>query len=69
MLYNTLLLVKDGVPLQPDDNSHHIDEAVWQAWLKKNKAQDALRYRRRLRAMVLLAAFLALSVLLWKFSG
>jgi len=55
--------------LEPDENSLQIDEAVWQAWLKKNKAQDAFRYERRLRAMALVAVFLTLSALLWRFIG
>ncbi len=67
MSYNGLRLVKDGFTLQPDKNSPQIDEAVWQAWLKKNKGQDAFRYERRLRAMALVAVFLTLSALLWRF--
>ena len=55
--------------MQADKNSQQIDEAVWQAWLKKNRAQDQSRYEGRLRAMALLAVFLTLSALLWKFIG
>jgi hypothetical protein len=50
-----------------DKNSQQSDEAVWQAWLKKNKAQDQFRHERRLRVMALLAVFLTMSALLWKF--
>jgi hypothetical protein len=52
--------------LQPDKNSR-IDEAVWHAWLEKNKAQDRFRYERRLRVMALVAVFVTLIALLWKF--
>jgi hypothetical protein len=65
--YNGLDLVKDEFML-PDKNPQ-IDEAVWQAWLKKNKAQDRFRYERRLRVMALVAVFGAVSALLWKFVG
>ena len=69
MSYNGLRLVKDRFTLQPEQNSPQIDEAVWQAWLKKNKEQDAFRYERRLRVMALVAVFLMLSALLWRFIG
>jgi len=54
--------------LQPDKNPE-IDEAVWQAWQKKNKALDRFRYERRLRIMALVAVFGTLSALLWRFVG
>ena len=50
----------------PDKNSQ-IDEGVWQAWLEKNKAKDRFRYERRLRVMALVAVFVTLLALLWKF--
>jgi len=52
--------------LQSDKNSQ-IDEGVWQAWLEKNKAKDRFRYERRLRVMALVAVFVTLLALLWKF--
>ena len=64
--YDGLLLVKDGFLLQSDKNSQ-IDEGVWQAWLEKNKAKDRFRYERRLRVMALVAIFVTLLALLWKF--
>jgi len=64
--YNRLHLVKDGFLLQSDKNSQ-IDEGVWQAWLEKNKAKDRFRYERRLRVMALVAVFVTLLALLWKF--
>ena len=66
--YNRLHLVKDGFLLQSDKNSQ-IDEGVWQAWLEKNKAKDRFRYERRLRVMALVAVFVTLLALLWKFAA
>jgi len=43
-----------------------LDERVWQAWIKKNEAQDKVRFARRVRVIGLVTAFLALSALLWK---
>ena len=65
--YNGLDLVKDEFML-PDKNPQ-IDEAVWQAWLQKNKAQDRFRYERRLRIIALMAVFIMVSGLLWRFAG
>ena len=52
--------------LQPHKDSQ-IDEAVWQAWLNKNRVQDRIRYERRLRVLALVAVFATVSVLLWRF--
>jgi hypothetical protein len=68
VLYNGLDLVKDEFMLQAEKNSQ-IDEAVWQAWLKKNKAQDRIRYERRVKITALVAVFVAVSALLWWFIG
>ena len=54
--------------LQTGKNSE-IDEAIWNAWLEKNKSQDRFRYERRLRVMALAAVFVAVSALLWRFIG
>ncbi len=51
--------------LQPDENPE-LDERVRQAWIKKNEAQDKVRFARRVRVIGLVTAFLALSALLWK---
>ena len=45
------------------------DEAVWQAWLEKNRAQDRFRFERRLKVMGFLGVFVAVGVLLWRFAG
>jgi len=54
--------------LQSDDKNSQIDEGVWQA-LEKNKAKDRFRYERRLRVMALVAVFVTLLGLLWKFAA
>jgi len=46
-----------------------LDEAVWDAWIKKNKAQDTLRFARRLRALFFVAVPLIVAALLWRFTG
>jgi hypothetical protein len=68
VLYSGLDLVKDEFMLQAEKNSQ-IDEAVWQAWLKKNKAQDRIRYERRVKITALVAVFVTVSALLWWFIG
>jgi hypothetical protein len=55
-----------GFIMQPNKNPE-IDEAVWQAWLQKNKDQERIGYERRLRAMAVVAVFVTLIALLWKF--
>jgi hypothetical protein len=49
--------------------SAELSEAVWQAWIKKNKAQDRFRFERRLRVMVFVAVPGLVVVLLWKLIG
>jgi hypothetical protein len=46
--------------------SAELSEAVWQAWIKKNKAQDRFRFERRLRVMGFVAVPGLVVVLLWK---
>jgi hypothetical protein len=46
-----------------------LDETVWNAWIKKNKAQDTLRLERRLRAIFFVAVPLTVAALLWRFTG
>jgi hypothetical protein len=52
-----------------EDKHLQIDDAMWLAWLKKNRTQDRFRYERRLRVVVLAAVFMLVSALLWKFAG
>jgi hypothetical protein len=49
--------------------SAELSEAVWQAWISKNKAQDRFRFERRLKVMGFVAVFGLLAVLLWKLTG
>jgi hypothetical protein len=46
-----------------------LSEAVWQAWIKKNEAQDRFRFKRRLRVMGFVAMFGLVAALLWKLTG
>jgi hypothetical protein len=48
------------------DKEPRIDEAVWRAWVEKNKAQAKFRFAGRLRVMVVVAVFLTVSALLWR---
>ena len=66
LLYSGLVLVKTEFMLQADKNPQ-IDEAVWQAWVEKNRVQDKFRFARRLRVMGLVMVFLTVSALLWRF--
>ena len=68
VLYTERVLVKNYLMLQADKNPQ-IDEAVWQAWVDKNKAQDKFRFARRLRVIAFVMVFLAVSALLWRFTG
>ena len=63
------MLVKENHFMQTaTENNPQIDEAIWQAWLNKNEAQDKFRLARRLRVMGVVALFL-MSALLWRFTG
>jgi hypothetical protein len=49
--------------------SAELSEAVWRAWLKKNKAQDKFRFERRLKVMGFVAGLGLVAVLLLKLTG
>jgi hypothetical protein len=51
------------------DKDPPIDEAAWRAWMEKNKAQDKFRFARRLKVLGVVAVFLSVSALLWRFLG
>ena len=59
-----LYLVKEKLVL--GDQNPQIDEALWQAWLQKNKARDRFRYERRIALLTLVAVLVLAGVLLWK---
>jgi hypothetical protein len=67
--YDVLELVKDNNFMSQPSKDSEIDEAIWNAWLAKNKAQDRFRYERRLRIIALTAVFIVVSALLWRFVG
>jgi hypothetical protein len=54
--------------LQADKNPQ-INEALWRAWVEKNRAQDKLWFARRLRVMGVVAVFLTVSAVVWRFIG
>jgi hypothetical protein len=54
--------------LEPSKNSE-IEETAWRDWLEKNRVQDRFRYERRLRVAVLIAIFITLIALLWRFAA
>ena len=43
-----------------------LDERIWQAWLRKNKAQDKMRLARRVRVIKLVSLVLVVSAVLWR---
>ena len=47
------------------EKSAQVDEAVWQAWLKKNKAHDQMRRQRRFRVMAIGTVLFGAGVLFW----
>ena len=49
-----------------NDKSPELDERVWQAWIKKNAAQDRARFVQRVRVLGIVTAFLGLIALLWR---
>ena len=49
--------------------SAELSETVWQAWIKKNEAQDRFRFKRRLRVIGFVATFGLVAALLWKLAG
>jgi hypothetical protein len=54
----------------PQENeAPQLDEAVWQAWLEKNKAEERLGFVRRRRVAGFVMLFLTAGVLLWRFTG
>ena len=47
------------------DKNPQLDEHLWQAWIQKNEARDRVRFARGVR-IVVIAAVIALSALLWR---
>lgn len=48
-------------------NDSQDDEKVWQAWLKKNEAQDRIRFEKRKKIAGIAAALAILVSLFWRF--
>ena len=54
----------------PQENeTPQLDEAVWQAWLEKNKAEEKLASVRRWRVAGFVMLFLTAGVLLWRWTS
>jgi hypothetical protein len=49
--------------------SAELSEAVWQAWSKKNKAQDKFRFERRLKVIGFVVVLGLVAVVLWKLTA
>jgi hypothetical protein len=49
--------------------NRQLDEGVWQAWLSRNRAQETMRGKRRLRMVSLAAAFLVVGGLMWRLTA
>jgi hypothetical protein len=60
--------IKGGFMIETGQRAE-LSEAVWQAWIEKNKAQDRFRFERRLRVMGFVAVLGLVAVLLWKLIG
>jgi hypothetical protein len=54
--------------IDPKQNTPELDEEVWQAWIRKNEAQDRLRFARRVRILAFVAAIAGGTALLWRFA-
>jgi hypothetical protein len=55
--------------MSQENKSPELYEAVWQAWLKKNKADEKLGLVKRLRVAGFLMQILTVGVLLWRSTG
>lgn len=54
----------------PQENEiPRLDEAVWQAWLEKTKAEEKLGFVRRRRVAGFVMLFLTAGVLLWRLTS
>jgi hypothetical protein len=67
---NVLYTGLTGVKLMPQENeTPQLDEAVWQAWLEKNKAEEKLGFVRRRRMAGFVMLFLTAGVLIWRLTS
>ena len=53
---------------QSDNSDPQIDEAVWNAWVKKNAAKDEIRFARRKKMFGILVVLAVVVALVWRFT-
>jgi hypothetical protein len=58
-------LMGDGRP-QPNSNDPQLDEAVWNAWVKKNEIKDKIRYARRRKVFGIILVIGVVVLLAWR---
>jgi hypothetical protein len=51
------------------DQDTEVDEAVWDAWIKKNQAQDKFRFARRLRVTRYVVVLFLGGLLFWRITS
>ncbi len=55
----------DDRPTQPNSRDPQLDEAVWNAWVKKNEIKDKIRVARRKKMLVVMLV-LGVVLLVWR---
>ena len=53
---------------QPNSDPQ-LDEAVWDAWVKKNEAKDKISFARRKKALGIVLIIVVVALLVWRFTG
>jgi len=53
---------------QSSDNDPQIDEAVWNAWVKKNETMDKIRSARRKKIVAVILVLGVVVLLVWRFT-
>jgi hypothetical protein len=52
----------------PPTASVQLDEAVWLAWVQKNRERDRISFARRVRVIKYLLVLLALGAVIWRYT-
>ena len=60
-------LMGDGRP-QANNSDPQLDEAVWNAWVKKNEIKDKIRYARRKKVLGILLVLGVVVLVAWRFT-
>jgi hypothetical protein len=56
----------DDRPVQPNSRDPQLDEAVWNAWVKKNEIKDKIRFARRKKMLVVILVLGVVVLLVWR---